>query len=251
MDEVERRLRQAMREAMEEPPAGLMDAIRRRHQRHLRRVVLGCAGLTATVALAVPAVVHGLHHDPLRPGGSQGSQIVTPSPSPSPAPGTALLTCDSQNSGQLQANWRSGSLKVGPLWFVDGRTFGYVHRAVSTNPRFVGTGTSGGKLRNGVMILEVANGSTVVMKPAPDPRSHFRFVEGYNGPNPNRLPHEDTGLTLVSCPRGTHGDNGNVADYYLGFQMKAGTSATVNIWTSPRARPIRVIFTCPGPGCEG
>src|SRR5690242_17457200 len=118
MDEVERRLRQAMREAMERPPAGLMDAIRRRHQRHLRRVVVGCAGLTATIALAIPAVVHGLQHDPLRPSGPPGTHIVTPSPSPSPAPGTALLTCDSQSSGQLSADWRSGSLQVGPLWFV-------------------------------------------------------------------------------------------------------------------------------------
>jgi hypothetical protein len=251
MDEVERWLRAAMREAMEQPPAGLMDAIRRRHQRHLRRVVLGCAGLTAIVALAVPAVVHGLQAGPLPPSAPPGSHIVRPSPSPSPAPGTALLTCDAQNSGVLPSNWRSGSVKVGPLWFVDGRTYGYVHRAAGSTGGFVGTGASGGKLRDGVMILEVANGSTVVMKPAPYARSRFRFVEGYDGPSPNRLPHGDTGFTFVSCPRGTHGDNGNVADYYLGFQMKEGTSVPVKIWTAPTARPIQVIFTCPGRGCEG
>ena len=247
MDEVERRLRAAMRGAVEQPPPGLMEAIRRRHRRHVRRVALGSAALTATFALAVPVFAHGLRAS-LRPGHPAAGHVA--GSLSSAEHGTMLLTCGMANWGQLSANWRSGSLKAGPLWFVDGRRFGYVHYAVSGS-RPAAAGSRGGALRDGVMIVEVADGSTVVVKAAPQAPPRFRFADGFDGTSPNRLPHGDTGFTVISCPRGTYGDNGGVTDFYLGFQINAGDSAPVDVWTSATTPPTRVIFTCPGRGCEG
>jgi len=50
MSDLERRLRAAMIAAAEQPPAGLMQAIRRRHRRHIRR---GGTAI-ATAATAAP-----------------------------------------------------------------------------------------------------------------------------------------------------------------------------------------------------
>jgi hypothetical protein len=252
MDDIERRLRAAMQEATEQPPAGLLEGIRRRHRRHRRRVRgvgVGCVAMATAVALAVPAVVHGL-----RPAANTqvpAGRPVSPAASAAAAPGTMLLTCDAANWGQLPSNWRSQSLGVGPLWFVDGRTFGYVHKAAGS-ARAAHHRARRGRLRDGVMIVEVADGSAVVMKPAPRTRSYFRLVRGFDQVRGLRLPRGDTGFTIVACPRGTpRGGNGAVTDFYLGFQIEPGRSAAVNVWTSRTARPVRVIFTCPGRGCEG
>src|SRR5690348_14000281 len=52
--------------------------------------------------------------------------LAAPGPPPTAVPGTVLLSCDSANWGQLGPDWRAGSLRAGPLWFVDGRQLGYV-----------------------------------------------------------------------------------------------------------------------------
>jgi len=59
MDEIERRLRAAMIAAAEQPPSGLMEGIRRRHRRHVRRVAVGCAAVIVAIAFAIP-VAHAL-----------------------------------------------------------------------------------------------------------------------------------------------------------------------------------------------
>ena len=66
---------------------------------------------------------------PRSPGRSIAAAV--PSPSPTAAPGTLLLTCNDANLGRLESNWRAGSFKAGPLWFVSGRHDGYVHDAAS------------------------------------------------------------------------------------------------------------------------
>jgi hypothetical protein len=250
MDDIERRLRAAMLGATEQPPSWLMEGIRRRHRQHLRRVGVGCVAMAAAIGLAVPAAVHGLRprtHQAIRVPAGRGA---SPAPSTVAAPGTMLLTCDAANWGQLPSNWRSASLRVGPLWFVNGRQFGYVHRDVGGG-RAVHRGSGRGMPRLGVMIIEVADGSTVVMKAAPGTRSYFRLLQGFDASRGIKLARGDSGFTFVSCPKGSPGFNGAMTDFYLGFQIQAGSSAPVNVWTSPTARPIRVIFTCPGRGCEG
>ncbi|MGN6794721.1 MAG: hypothetical protein ACTHJW_20235 [Streptosporangiaceae bacterium] len=165
-----------------------------------------------------------------------------PSPSPTAAAGTFLRTCADANWGQLESKWQAGSFKAGPLWFVADRREGYVHdgsfRQLARRPY---NGTKGD-----AMIIEVANGSTVTMKPTPKARSYFRFVDGFNGPNPNDLPAGETGFTLSACPRGKAGPNGQVTDFYLGYMFKATRPAMVDIRTRAATRPIRVIFTYPG-----
>ena len=172
-----------------------------------------------------------------------------PTPSPTGAPGTVLLTCDSANGGGLPSNWRRVSLRAGPLWFAYGRQFGYVHYGSSPNVGL--TVTRRGKVRLGMMIVEVTDGSTVVMNVAPAARSYFHFLAGFGPGVGYKLGNGATGYTFISCPPGTAGPNGQVTDFYLGFAIEAGSRAPVEIWRSPSARPILVTFTCPGRGCEG
>ncbi len=207
-------------------------------------VVVVAAGLIAVIATLVLTGSGGR-----RAAGPPGGSTALAAPSPTAAPGTVLLTCDSANWGQLASNWRAGSLLAGPLWFVYGRQFGYVH--------YGGSQAGGrairrpGKLRLGVMIAEVTSGSTVVMKSAAEARSYFRFLDGFGPGVGYKLPAGDTGFTFISCPRGSAGPNGQVTDFYLGFSIAAGRAAPVEVWPSASARPIRVTFTCPGRGCEG
>lgn len=245
MDEMERRLRAAMTAAAEQAPPGLMEGIRRRHRRHLRRIGVGCVAAAAIAAVS-PSLLHALTAAPPPPGPVFTGPTVTPSPTA--VPGTMLLACSAANWGQLPSNWRAESLKISSLWLVDGRQFGYVHHVASASE---GNVYGHGKVRDGVMIVEVTDGSTVVMKAAPEVRPYFRLVAGFNGPTPNELPRGDTGFTFIACPRGAAGPNGLVTDFYLGFLIKAGSAASVDVWTPGQPRASRVIFSCPGRGCEG
>jgi hypothetical protein len=250
MDELERRLRAAMIGAAEAAPPGLLPSIYRRHRRHGHRVIAGYVAVASVVVLAIPPLAIDLSGR-LPVGGSTASHPATQSgPSFSrgtsvsaAAAGTMVLTCHDANWGQLQSNWRSVSLKEGPLWFVFGRRDGYVHES---RFRTRGHSSSGPASRgDDVMIVEVADGATVTMKPEPAARNYFHFVDGFNGPSPYALPAGDTGFTFIACPRDDTGPNGQVTDFYLGFFITAGRAAPIDIWPRPDARPIRVIFTCP------
>ena len=208
--------------------------------------------LVGVAAVALIAVITtlvlsegGRRHAVSPPGGPK--PLAAPGPSSTAAPGTLLLTCDSAVLGQLGPDWRAGSLRAGPLWFVDGRQLGYVHyggwpgadRAMRRQ----------GKFRIVVMIVEVATGSTVVMKPAATTRSYFRFVDGFGPGSGYQLPAGDTGFTFAACPRGTSVPNGRVTDFYLGYSIKTGRAALVEVRSSAMPHPIQVIFTCPVRGC--
>lgn len=129
MSDLERRLRDALHAAEQPPPAGLLDAVRRRHRQHKIRAGAGMAAVVAAVAIAVPPVAGAL-----RSGGSGGhgkgpvagrtTHAIAPSPSPhaSAAPGTALVGCGSgPNSGQLArlSTYHSSGRPL-PLRFLDG-----------------------------------------------------------------------------------------------------------------------------------
>jgi hypothetical protein len=135
------------------------------------------------------------------------------------------------------------------LWFVYGRRQGYVHyggwHAAGRGP------LRSGKRRTGVMIIEVAPGSRVVMKAAAAAWPYFRFVDGFGSVADNKLAAGEPGFTFVGCPRGSGGPSGQVTDFYLGFSIVAGRAVPVEVWPSAVSRPIRVIFTCPGRGCVG
>ena len=253
MDEIEQRLRAAMIGAAEPAPSGLLANIYQRHGRHMRhrrRLAVGGVAFAAAVVVAIPPIGHALRHS--RPYGRPLSGSSTPLHQSTPAgaapaarPGTMLLTCNDANWGQLQSDWRSVSLKAGPLWFFEAREKGgYVHFSNFRPPRNSKYRYRG--FRGDVMIIEVADGATVAMKPAAAARPYFRFYIGFDGPAPNYLPAGDTGFTFSACPRADAGPNGSVTDFYLGYAIKSGRTAQVDIWTRPAARPRQVIFTCPG-----
>jgi hypothetical protein len=205
---------------------------------------VAAAGLIAAITMLVLSGGGG-RHAASPPGGP--TALAAPGRSPAAAPGTVLLTCDSANWGQLGPDWRAGSLRAGPLWFVDGRHLGYVHYG-----SWQGAATAvhrHGKFHFAVMIVEVTSGSTVVMKPAVAARPYFRFVDGFGPGTGHQLPAGDTGFTFAACPRGTPGPDGQVTDFYLGYSIKTGSAALVEVRPSAMPRPIRVIFTCPARGC--
>jgi hypothetical protein len=197
------------------------------------------AVVTVSAGIAT-LIVTGVSGRTTRPLGASVA-AAAPTPSPTAAPGTILLTCEFANWGELVRSWRAGSLKVGPLWLYGGRRFAYLARRGVADARLATL--SPGKRLSVVMIVEIADGSTVVMKAADKARSYFRFVDGFNGPAGNPLPRGDTGYTLSSCPKGDKGPNGAFTDFYLGFFIKAGRSALVDVRTSPTSHPTRLIFT--------
>ncbi len=95
-------------------------------------------------------------------------------------------TCESANWGRLPSNWRAVSLRAGPLWFVGDRLFGYLHGNSSQGARR--TIARHGRLRDNVMIVEVTDGSTAVMKAAAEARPYFRFMDGFGSNLGNPLP---------------------------------------------------------------
>ena len=104
--------------AGEQPPGHLVERVRRRHRRHLARISFaGIAIVAAVVAMVPPARAALL-------GGGQATRTVSPAPG---APGRAARSapqrqyygCDSQTYGDLGPQWRRGSTRAGPLWFVN------------------------------------------------------------------------------------------------------------------------------------
>ena len=125
MDELEHRLRAAMLAAAEPSPPGLMEAIRRRHRRHRRRVGTGCVLAVAALALAVPSVTHALRGAPAAAGRASVAPAIAgrasvmprytvPTPTVAAAPGTVLSGCGSANPGDSGSHWRTGAVEAGP-----------------------------------------------------------------------------------------------------------------------------------------
>jgi hypothetical protein len=273
MSELEQWLRAAMASAAEPAPAGLLEGIRRRHRRYRRRLAAGSAFLAVALAAAALPALHvfggpgsgaGGTAAPVRPacpGSTAGAWSICAAyagptrpvlpPPVRTAPGTILRDCASANWGQLSANWRRQSFAVGPLWFVNGRRWGYVRLAAA--PGRLPAYRLDHKIRVGVMIIEVRDGSRAVLRVSAGARSYFRFLPGFgNGSGPYTLRDGTAGLTLAGCPRGdVPGPNGPVTDFYLGFVERGGRPALAGVWPAGAARPIRVIFTCPQRGCAG
>ena len=243
MSDLERRLRAAMMAATERPPANLLQEVRRRHRRHVRRVSAGCAVVVAALAIAVPPVAHALRTGP-RPQIHPAGPATTPT-----APANSTGSCQPDASA-LTTTWRDGSLQAGPIWFAYARIQGYVHLSSAPDaPRSAHRGT--GQLAVGVMIVEVDYGSRAVLTVAPGARTYFRFLNGFAQGSSYSLADGVDSLTLAGCPPGTlPGDNGRVSDYYLGFVTRIGSDAPADVSTAASTRPIQVLFTCLRLGCD-
>jgi hypothetical protein len=249
MSDLERRLRAAMIAASEQPPANLMQAVRRRHRAHVRKVSFACVAVAAVIAIAAPTVGHALRAG--NPAGGRPAGTASTSPvlgsSPPVTPASSSASGCQASVGALVDDWRDGSLHVGPVWFAYDRPQGYVHLGSSASGH-----RGSGQLAVGVMIVEVDYGARAVLTVDPSARSYFKFLNGFtNGSGSYPLSAGVISLTLAGCPPGTPaGDNGRVTDYYLGFVIKIGSDALVEVRTPAATRPITVTFTCLRPGCD-
>jgi hypothetical protein len=251
MDDIETRLRDALQSAIRLPPPGLIDRVRRRHRRHLKRVAAGWVASAAAVAIVVPPAVHALvvasNGPGSRPGGVATNGPGSPSRSPQPkaAAGTVLSGCDSANPGAIGTSWRSGAVRLGasPLWIIDG---GHgVGRTSSSS------GHQRLELGVGVMVVTgLAPGSTVVVRVTPAGRPYLRFLYGpADSLNPGTrytMASGESGVTFVSCPAGGFAPSSNgTTNYYGGFLTPGIRCVPVDIWWTGHQTPVRVNFgTC-------
>jgi hypothetical protein len=231
------------------------------------RIALAACAIGVTCVVTVLAVVLPNHA-----GGPRAARVTVPTPGSAPAPassggpgvavgppppgsspgpagapgapGTVLLSCGSATWGQLDPDWREWSVHVGPLWFADSQQSGYVRYG---RPASTGRVRPAGSVAStiAVMIVEVAAGSRVVLKPAAGAGAYFHFVTGFGPGTAYPLPPGATGFTFAPCPASVSGPNGELTDYLIGFSIELGRMAPVEVWTSPSARPVWLTFTAP------
>jgi hypothetical protein len=272
MDDLERRLRAALSATASPPPAGLMEGIRRRHRRHLVRVVAGFAAVIAALALAAPPAAHALRSAVNGPGPAIGGQ-VSPSPCPSTlqpsfgcsrhagpgasaspqvcpvfcgppvsaakaAPGTMLRNCQSGNGGNQEIRgYRPRSVRAGPVWFVWART---------ANRHWTpGQPLGNGQLQAGAGPVAVQAGATVVVRVAPAARSRFQFLRTFSNTGRYRLRPGLDGITFIACPASYLGP---VTVFWVGY-LDSGLSCVPLEVSVPGRRPIRVGLSTQGGTC--
>jgi hypothetical protein len=249
MSEIEDRLRAAMQAAFELPPPGLIERVRSRHRRHVRRVAAGWVASVAVVAIAIPPVAHTLHAHMGQVSPASSGSVRTPSPSwsavstpppdlpsVSPAAGTVLSSCELANAGAVgpESDWKPGSIEAGPLYFEPGGM-----------ARMSRGGDVGDRPELYVAIVVLAGlrpGSTVVLEATHAGRPFIRFLYG---PNDSFTPgmkvtmrSGEAGVTFEACPRGTGFAPGQVVtDYYGGFVISGNRCVPVEVRAPGRSAP--------------
>jgi hypothetical protein len=250
MTDFERRLRAAMAASAEPAPAGLLDGIHRRHQRHVRRTVTACVA-AAAVVVAGTLVTREMLAGSGAAGPAGGSPALVgpqavPSSTATAAPSTVLRDCQSNNGGTLGSHWKAQSVHAGPVWFIYARP-----AAASPSRRLVV-----GKTRASAMIVAVGNGHTAVVTAAPSLGGRFRFLAGFNTSGaPYTLSEGAPGLTLSGCPPSPIGHH-TPASYAAGLTMFWEGYVTdlrgcipVEVRTSPGSPPARVTLAAGNGGC--
>jgi hypothetical protein len=187
MGDLENRLRAAMTAAAEQPPAGLLDGIRRRHRRRIRRITAASIAAVAAAAIAAPVAAREIA------GGSRTAvPPAAPARPPGAAPGTVLRDCPSSEGGTVSSGWRAHSVHAGPVWFMFARPL----TASQAGPQL-----AAGKLTASAMAIAVENGHTAVVTAAPATGGRFRFLPRFSGGStPYTLADGAPGLRLAGCP---------------------------------------------------
>ena len=237
MTELERRLRAAMAAAAEPPPAGLLDAIRRRHRRHVRRVGAAWAGAVAAVAIAVPLVTHGMVTGPPGRGPASHRSAWPRVPAAGP-PGTVRRDCADNNNGTLGRNWKARSVQVGPVWFIYVRS----HGARSSR-----SGLAVGKPDGSAMVIAVRNGRSATVTDAPPAAGRFRFLASFNGSGkPYTMTEGAPSLALSGCPASPVGTNipesyaPGLTMFWQGYVTDLRGCVPLEVRASRAARPVTV-----------
>lgn len=143
------------------------------------------------------------------------------------------LGCQVSVWRKLDPDWRTGSLRAGPLWFVGGRRLGYVHlgRDATAAGTADGHATSSRELD---VLMHLDPGANAMMRVNAGAAAHFKFLDKqFAG---------DMGLILSACPV-SDGVAGFTDFYQLQFSIAAGHTASVELWTSTSARPVWVTFS--------
>jgi hypothetical protein len=249
MSDFERRLRDAMAAAAEAPPAGLIDAIRRRHRRHVRRLGTACVAAVAAVGIAVPLITHGVTGGsagrgpagggPAAPATSPAAVMPTATPTsvPTAAPGTVLRDCQNNNNGTLNPDWKAQSIHAGPVWFM-------FARGSKSFPR--GQRLARGLVTAGAFVIAVSNGRTAIVTDAPAAARRFRFLAGFTGSSAYRTRVGAPGLTLVGCPPGPPGTDipesyaPGLTMFWQGYVNNLGSCIPLEVRTPSARQPIRV-----------
>lgn len=237
MTEIEQRLRAAMHAEVddEQPPANLLKSVLARHRRHRTRTAVAGVALVAVGALGLPPAVSALH------GSSPDSR---PAAEPGPhraAPGTALDNCDSSIGMQLPLGWRTGSVAVGPLWFVGLREATAVFYGHS-------------KLAVGELVVIIRDGATAWVSVVGPAARHFRFLFGPKdfqyGIDGRRytLADGENGVTLAGCSpisagSGNLGEVPGFTEFFGRYLIdKIPTRVSLDIWAPTSRRPTRITF---------
>ena len=272
MNDFERRLAAAMSAMAGPPPAGLMEGIRRRHKRHLIRVVAGVAAAVAALALVAPPAAHAIRSAVGGPGPAVGGQVtaspcpsripgffacaryVGPNASASPqacpvfcgppgspvkaAPGTIVRNCQSGNGGNQEiSGYRARSVRAGPVWFVWART---------ANRHWTpGQPLGNGQVQAGAGPVAVQAGATAVVRVAPAARSRFQFLSTFNTTDRYRMHAGPDGITFAACPASYMGP---VTVFWIGY-LDSGLNCVPLEVSVPGRRPIRVGLSSHGGTC--
>ena len=255
MTEFEDRLRAAMAAAAGPPPAGLLDGIRRRHRRHVRRVTTACVAVVA-FGLAGTLVSRGVLASP-GGGGPAGPAATGPAALPSastarPAtavPGTVLRDCQSANPGTLGSGWKAQSVHAGPVWFI------YARPGSIRSP---GWPLATGKVRVNAMIIAVSNARTAVVTASPGLGGRLRFLANVSAGQRASLAEGAAGLTLAGCPAAAPGVARGPAAYapwltmfWQGYVTDLRGCLSLQVRTSPARPPVRVTVAPAGGNCAG
>jgi hypothetical protein len=224
---------------------------------------VGVAGLVAAVtvvgvtradrghrgdAASSPAATASHESEPViavSAGVPQGSVVLQPiNPAPQPAPGTVLVTCDSVVWDQMSPYWQADSLQVGTLWLLGGRHLGYVRLGRTTQTAGASAEHSGSS-RDVEMLVHVGAGSTVVMRAAQGTSSYFDFLNSAGTTGDFQGLGRAHGYTFVPCAAPDLGYGGLISVYDVGFSIVRGHTASVEVLTSPSARPVWLTFSAP------
>jgi hypothetical protein len=234
------------------PPAGLLDGIRRRHRRHVRRVGAACLAAVAAVGIGAPLVTRGILAGPAGTGPTATSPAViipsaVPTSAPTAAPGTVLRDCQSNNNGTLGSHWKADSVHAGPVWFIYARP--------KSNPPS-SQRLAVGKLTDSAMVIAVSNGRTAVVTAGPAAGGRFRFLASFNsGGTPYTLAEGARGLTLAGCPAGPAGTDipesyaAGLTMFWEGYVTDLRGCIPMEVRMSPASQPIRIALPAADGGC--
>jgi hypothetical protein len=238
MTEIERRLRAAMHAAVddEQPPANLLGSVRTRHRRHRTRTAVAGVAIVAAGAVALPPATSAL-----RGPAPSSRRASSPARPPRAAPGTVLNSCGDQIAVNLPVGWRTTSVHVGPLWFVDLRQSTATYYGHS-------------KVAIGGLVVNVLDAATAWVKVVGPAAGHFRFLFG---------PHDfaagvggryaltagENGVTFAGCSRGSPWP-GESFSYVPGYTQFGGRylidkiprQVSLDVWTAASKPPTRITF---------